>query len=64
MNGRTSVTKKFTTCPACCNEITATFTLELQLGSLDDVADDSTVKLTGKIIGARIEHDCTPQVKR
>lgn len=64
MNSRAVVTRAFTVCPACRNEINATFTLDLELGSLDNVEDSPTVNLTGKIIGAHIEHNCTPSVKR
>lgn len=52
------------TCPACKAKVQATLTLELELGPLEHLEDAAQLPATAKVVGLRVQHDCTPTLTR
>lgn len=64
MSGTTSTTQQLILCSACKNPIHAHFSLAVDMDNVISVGLTGTVDAAVRITGMRVEHDCTPKVKR
>lgn len=48
-------------CPACGQPVMMDLMFEV---AGEGIIDGARINLEGKVVGARVDHDCTPQVKR
>lgn len=63
-NANITITKPLLTCPACEKDIDAETVISFNGAQAIPGVSDKTVNLNGRVVGIKLQHDCTPKTTR